>query len=66
MAALQADGYRPDEFAVGTRVVYSKMANGVMGSRLPDWEKVFGCSATARNWNTVTRLRELASGEVTT
>ena len=51
----------PDEFAVGDRVIYLRLHNGVMGSRLPDWDKALGIRTTTRNWNTTTRLRELTA-----
>ncbi len=60
IAAVDRDACAPDEFAVGTRVIYMRLRNGVMGSRLPDWDKVLGVRATTRNWNTTIRLREMA------
>ena len=60
VAALDHKAYAPDDFAMGDRVVYTRQRNGVMGSPLPPWEKVLGVTATARNWNTVTKLRVLA------
>jgi uncharacterized protein (DUF1697 family) len=59
---LDPDHYRPSEFAVGDRVVYLRLPNGVMGSPFPDVERAFGLRATMRTWNTVTRLHELAGG----
>jgi uncharacterized protein (DUF1697 family) len=56
---VDRDACVPDEFAVGTRVIYLRLRNGVMGSRLPDWDKVLGVRATTRNWNTTVKLREL-------
>jgi uncharacterized protein (DUF1697 family) len=60
IAAVDRDACAPDEFAVGDRVIYLRLRNGVMGSRLPDWDKVLGIRTTTRNWNTTTRLREMA------
>lgn len=60
IAAVDRDACAPDEFAVGKRVIYLRLANGVMGSRLPDWDKASGVRATTRNWNTTVRLREIA------
>jgi uncharacterized protein (DUF1697 family) len=60
--ALDAATFTPDEFAFGTRAVYVRLHNGVMGSTLPDWDKVLGVRATQRNWNTTTKLRDLSSG----
>ena len=59
IAAVDRDACAPDEFAVGTRVIYLRLRNGVMGSRLPDWDKVLGVRATTRNWNTTIRLLEM-------
>jgi uncharacterized protein (DUF1697 family) len=58
-AALDDAAFLPDEFALGKRVVYVRLPNGVMGSTLPDWEKVLGVRATQRNWNTTTKLCDL-------
>lgn len=60
LAGVDRDACAPDEFAVGSRVIYARLRNGVMGSRLPDWDKVLGLRTTTRNWNTTTRLREMA------
>jgi uncharacterized protein (DUF1697 family) len=60
IASVDRDACAPDEFAVGPRVIYMRLRNGVMGSRLPDWDKVLGVRATTRNWNTTVRLREMA------
>jgi uncharacterized protein (DUF1697 family) len=61
LAALDPAGFGPDEFEFAKREIYTRQPNGVMGTRLPDWEKVLGVGATARNWNTVIRLAELAA-----
>jgi len=58
-AGIDHAAFLPDEFAFGKRVVYVRLPNGVMGSTLPDWDKVLGVRATQRNWNTTTKLREL-------
>ena len=62
IAAVDRDACAPDEFEVGDRVIYARLRNGVMGSRLPEWDKVLGMRTTTRNWNTTTRLREMAEG----
>jgi uncharacterized protein (DUF1697 family) len=59
LAALDQATFLPDEFEFGTRVVYVRLPNGVMASRLPDWDKVLGVRATQRNWNTTIKLRDL-------
>jgi uncharacterized protein (DUF1697 family) len=60
IAGVDRGACAPDEFAVGARVIYLRLRNGVMGSRVPDWDKALGIRATTRNWNTTVRLRELA------
>lgn len=59
IAGLAPDAYAPDELAVADRALHLYRPNGIMGSRLPDLEKLLGVRVTERNWNTVTRLREL-------
>jgi uncharacterized protein (DUF1697 family) len=60
LAGVDREACAPDEFAVGKRVIYLRLPNGVMGSRLPDFGKVLGIVTTTRNWNTTLRLRDLA------
>jgi uncharacterized protein (DUF1697 family) len=60
IAAVDRDACAPDEFALGEGVIYLRLRHGVMGSRLPNWDKVLGVPTTTRNWNTTTRLRDLA------
>ena len=60
ISAVDRDACAPDEFAVGERVIYLRLRNGMTGSRLPDWDKQLGLRTTTRNWNTTTRLRDLA------
>ncbi len=62
VAGLDPAAAAPDEFELGDRVVYERLANGVMGSRLPDWQRVLGITVTRRSWNTVERLHALATG----
>lgn len=61
LAVLDLDACAPDEFEVGRRALYLRLPNGFQGARLPDLEKVLGVDATVRSWNTVTRLRDLAT-----
>jgi uncharacterized protein (DUF1697 family) len=61
IAVVDRDACAPDEFAVGARVIYVRLRNGVMGSRLPDWDKMLGIHTTTRNWNTTTRLRDMTA-----
>jgi uncharacterized protein (DUF1697 family) len=59
VAGVDREACAPDEFAFGKRVIYLRLHNGVMGSRLPDWDRLLGLRTTTRNWNTTTRLRDL-------
>jgi uncharacterized protein (DUF1697 family) len=63
LAEIDPRLFAPDEFAVGDRVIYLKLLDGVSRSQLTFdfWERRFGLRATTRNWNTVTKLRILAS-----
>jgi uncharacterized protein (DUF1697 family) len=58
--------FEPDVFGVGEREVYVWCPEGVRATKLSYafWEKRLGVVATARNWNTVTRLRELVEERV--
>ena len=51
----------PERFAVSGREIYSWHPNGIHGSKLASLlgERRLGISATARNWNTVTKLLAL-------
>lgn len=64
--AAQLDPQRshPDEFRVVGREVYLRCPNGYGRSKLTNayFEKQLALVATTRNWNTVTKLAELASG----
>ena len=51
----------PEQFVVGGRELYAWHPDGVHRSKLnPLVERTLGVRATARNWNTVERLLELA------
>jgi uncharacterized protein (DUF1697 family) len=62
VAALDPDRSPPDAFAVAGREIYLHYPNGSGRSKLTvDYlERVLGTRATARNWNTVTKLLALA------
>jgi uncharacterized protein (DUF1697 family) len=62
---VEPEAFEPDRFAVIGREIYVWAPNGVSETKLTwsFWEKRLGVTATARNWNTVTRLLELARGE---
>ena len=53
----------PEEFAVGGREIYLWCRDGIQDSKLNKAlsKKLPGVTATARNWNTVTKLLKLAS-----
>jgi uncharacterized protein (DUF1697 family) len=60
---IDAARYAPELFAAHGREVYVWMPGGTQASKLGHgfWEKRLGLAATARNWNTVTKLLEMAS-----
>jgi uncharacterized protein (DUF1697 family) len=60
IAGLDRGQFAPDEIDLGDRVIYLRLPNGMTGSLLPNWERLLGLDVTVRNWNTVTRLHELA------
>ncbi len=61
LRGLDPADFEPDLFGVGEREIYVWCPEGVRATRLSYafWEKRLGVVATARNWNTVTRLEEL-------
>jgi uncharacterized protein (DUF1697 family) len=54
--------FTPDGFQPGEREIYVHCPGGVNKTKLSHafWEKRLGLTATARNWNTVTKLAALA------
>jgi uncharacterized protein (DUF1697 family) len=60
---LDPAAFAPDKFWVDGRELYLWCPNGVGMSRLPKdfFAKRLGVSATARNWNTVSKLVELTA-----
>lgn len=62
LTAINRAAVAPDEFATGDRVVYAWYRNGLQGSKLAGLltDRGLGVTATARNWNTVTKMVELA------
>jgi uncharacterized protein (DUF1697 family) len=60
LALLDAGSFAPDEVRPGNRALYLRYAGGVQGSRLTlaALERRLGVSGTARNWTTVTALRD--------
>lgn len=61
---LESGDFEPDLFGFGEREIYVWCPEGVRAIKLSYafFEKHFGVVATARNWNTVTKLLELARG----
>jgi uncharacterized protein (DUF1697 family) len=61
--AIDAERFAPDEFQVVGREIYQWLPRGVHPSKLTNdfWQQQLGVTATARNWNTVTKLLGLAT-----
>jgi uncharacterized protein (DUF1697 family) len=64
LKALNPDAYRPEQWQLIGRELYVWYANGQARTKLtgPFWEKKLQVTATARNWNTVLKLRDLTAG----
>ncbi|MFN2569485.1 MAG: DUF1697 domain-containing protein, partial [Candidatus Dormibacteria bacterium] len=64
LAGIDAQSFAPEIFRVGRREIFVWSPYGIRELRLnyAFWEKRLGVTATARNWNTVTKLRALAAG----
>jgi uncharacterized protein (DUF1697 family) len=62
--AVEAAAVAPEQVAVRGREVYAWHPDGIQRSKLAALlaGKRLGVTATARNWNTVTKLLELAEG----
>jgi uncharacterized protein (DUF1697 family) len=61
--AIDADGFLPEEFAVVGSELYLHLPNGLGRSKFPDFVlRRLKVPTTLRNWNTVTKLVELAGG----
>lgn len=58
VSGIDPELYAPDEFRLGEREIYVNCPTGLARSKLPTalGNKRFGLVATARNWNTVTKL----------
>lgn len=62
VAALEPDPFLPEAFAVCGREVYLHLPHGMARTRLPAYlDRRLGARATIRNWNTVTKLAEVAA-----
>ena len=64
VAELDPDRSPPDRFALSGREIYLHYPQGSGRSRLnlEYFEKTLGVAGTARNWNTVTRVRLMLEG----
>jgi uncharacterized protein (DUF1697 family) len=58
LATLDPAAYAPDEFRPGEREIYAHFPDSIRNSKLAArfTDRWLGMTATARNWNTVTRL----------
>ena len=64
LADIDPKDLAPDRFQLRGREIYLWLPNGMQGSKLPQAlsDKRLGVVTTSRNWNTVTKLLELAGG----
>jgi uncharacterized protein (DUF1697 family) len=64
VAAVDARRFAPDEFQILGREIFARYPNGYGRSKMTNafFEKELGIRGTARNWNTVTKLLQLAQG----
>ncbi|SEN35326.1 Uncharacterized conserved protein, DUF1697 family [Actinacidiphila rubida] len=62
LAAIDRSTYAPDSLEPGEREIYGHFPDGIRDSKLAALltDRRLGVSATARNWNTVTKLLEFA------
>ena len=62
LADIDPERFAPDQFRVGRREIYVWYPDGMSGSRLTYsmWQTKLGVTATARTWQTVTKLAALA------
>jgi uncharacterized protein (DUF1697 family) len=60
--SVDATAFEPEQFRLGDRVIYAWLKPGFQDSKLRGAlsDRRLGVTATARNWNTVTKLLELA------
>lgn len=64
VAALDPSVYAPDELRAGEREIYAHFPDSIRDSKLAArlTDRGLGVAATARNWNTVTKLLEISEG----
>lgn len=65
LAAIDPADVAPDEFVASDRVIHAWYRNGLQESKLAGrlTDRGLGVTATARNWNTVRKLVELAGDD---
>jgi uncharacterized protein (DUF1697 family) len=65
LAGIDAERFAPDEYRVGQDELYLWFPNGSGRSKLTIqlFEKALAADLTARNWNTVTKLRDLLASQ---
>lgn len=64
LAAINPAAVEPDVFVAGDRVIHAWYRGGLQGSKLAGrlTDRGLGVTATARNWNTVRTMADLADG----
>jgi uncharacterized protein (DUF1697 family) len=64
VSGIDARRVAPDEFRILGREIFASYPNGYGRSKMTNgfFEKALGVRGTARNWNTVTKLLQLAGG----
>jgi uncharacterized protein (DUF1697 family) len=61
--AIDAERFAPEEFAVRGKEVYYLLPGGMGTAKLPAYlDRQLKVPTTVRNWNTVTKLEQLARG----
>ena len=62
VATLDPDAYAPELFRVAEREVYLWHPDGIRDAKMNkiNWDRKFRVVASARNWNTVTRLADMS------
>jgi uncharacterized protein (DUF1697 family) len=60
-ASIDMGAFAPSEYAFGKRVVYARLPRGVIGSPMPNWERMLGVRATMRSWAVVLRIHEMSA-----
>jgi uncharacterized protein (DUF1697 family) len=67
LAGIDPAAYAPDEFRPGSTEIYAHFPDSIRDSKLAPFftDRRLGLTATARNWNTVTKLLELSEAAET-